>query len=110
MIIPNADRATIEATKIRDYLLSATHPVGRFKAAFFSGLGYSRDNWERLRDDLLTLVRTAPAVPGKPGTFGETYQLDGMLTGPLGRSVEVRSVWIIHATEDTPRFVTAFPR
>jgi hypothetical protein len=110
MTIPNADRAVIDAAKIRDYLLSDTHPVGRFKATFFSALGYSTDSWERLRDDLLNLVRTAPAAPGTPSAFGRTFQVDGMLTGPLNRSAEVRTVWMTHTSEDIPRFVTAFPR
>jgi hypothetical protein len=40
--IPNADRAVVDPAKLRDYLLSTTHTVGRFKAAFFCGqLGYS---------------------------------------------------------------------
>lgn len=38
--IPNIERAVVEPAKIRDDLLSATHPVDRFKAAFFRALGY----------------------------------------------------------------------
>ena len=52
MKIPNADRAIVEATKLRDYLLSPSHPVGRFKAPFFTALGYSQDQWPRLEADL----------------------------------------------------------
>lgn len=110
MTLPNADRAVIDETKIRDYLLSDTHPVGRFKASFFSALGYSSDSWEQLSKDFLTLVRTAPAAPGKRSVFGRTFQVDGMLTGPSGRSAQLRTVWIIHASEEVPRFVTGFPR
>jgi len=35
------ERGVIDAAKIRDYLLSDSHPVGRFKAAFFVAMGYS---------------------------------------------------------------------
>ena len=35
MSLPNLDRAVIDPAKVRDYLLSDVHPVGRFKAAFF---------------------------------------------------------------------------
>jgi hypothetical protein len=35
MNLPAADRALIQPEKLRDYLLSTEHPVGRFKAAFF---------------------------------------------------------------------------
>jgi hypothetical protein len=61
--LPNSDGAEIDAAKVRDYLLSEAHPVGRFKAAFFVALGYSTDHWELLRDDLLTLARAGPASP-----------------------------------------------
>jgi hypothetical protein len=45
-MLPNADNAIIEPSKIRDYLLSATHPVGRFESVVFNSLGYTADNWE----------------------------------------------------------------
>jgi len=34
VLLPNADEAVIEPAKLRDYLLSTTHPLGRFKARF----------------------------------------------------------------------------
>ena len=38
MNLPNADRAVIDARKVRSYLLSRSHPIGRFKAAFARAL------------------------------------------------------------------------
>ena len=35
MKLPRAEHAVVEDAKVRDYLLSREHPVGRFKAAFF---------------------------------------------------------------------------
>lgn len=52
MKLPGADRAVVNVEKIRDYLLSDAHPVGRFKAAFFAGQGYSQAEWEVLATDL----------------------------------------------------------
>jgi hypothetical protein len=37
VVLPNSERAIVDEAKVRDYLLSPSHPVGRFKAAFFSG-------------------------------------------------------------------------
>ena len=34
MLLPNAQGAIIDEAKLRDYLLSEVHPVGRFKARF----------------------------------------------------------------------------
>jgi hypothetical protein len=110
MSLPNLHRAVIDDAKVRDYLLSETHPVGRFKASFFGALGYSSTRYVLLRDDLLALSRTNPAAPGKPSPFGRTFEVDGILTGPAGRSAAVRTVWIVRAHEVWPRFVTAFPR
>jgi len=109
-MLPNAERALVAPTKVRDYLLSPSHPVGRFKATVFASLGYTQENWERLRDDLLAIARsgTASAIP--PGEFGQKFEVSGILVGPSGRSGEFSTVWLVRTGEDFPRFVTAFPR
>ncbi len=48
MKLPNADQAIIPPEKIRDYLLSSSHPIGKFKAVFFKSIGYNEDNWQQL--------------------------------------------------------------
>lgn len=110
MKLPNIDHAFIEDAKIRDYLLSGAHPVGRFKAAFFISLGYTQNEWTRLRDDFLALARKGEALPGGESGFGRKFEVSGMLTGPSGRSVEVLTIWIVGADGVAPRFVTAYPR
>jgi hypothetical protein len=107
--LPNSDRAFIEPTKISGYLLSGSHPVGRFKASFFFSLGYTEHQWERLRNDLLALVLTNEAEPGNESVFGRKYEVGGMLVGPSGRSAEIRTVWIVEKEGAPPRFVTAYP-
>ena len=109
MKLPSADSATVDPAKIRDYLLSPEHPVGRFKAVFFGTLGYTRDDWQRLEQDLLTLAVTADAALGQASDFGQKYEVRGTIQGPLGRRAEIVTVWIILAGEASPRFVTAFP-
>jgi len=108
--LPNAHRAVIEPGKVRDYLLSTSHPVGRFKATVFVALGYSSAHWEVLRDDLLGLARIGAATAGQPSSFGRKFEVDGILVGPSGRSARFRTVWMLESTEEAPRFVTAFPR
>jgi hypothetical protein len=110
MSLPNADRATVEPSKVRDYLLSSTHPIGRFKAKVFSALGYREEHWEQLRDDLLSIARTGSANPGQASEFGVKYEVDGILNGPSGRSAPFRTVWMAHDSQAPPRFITAFPR
>ena len=40
MKLPRAEEVQIDVRKIRDYLLSKTHPVGRFKARVFGAVGF----------------------------------------------------------------------
>ena len=110
MSLLNAERAVVDPVKIRDYLLAGVHPVGRFKARFFVSLGYAAEQWERLRDDLLALARSGEVFSETATTYGRKFEVDGILTGPYGRSATVRSVWIIRTEEDFPRLVTVFPR
>ena len=69
MKLPRGDAAIVEQAKVRHYLLSAFHPIGRFKAAFFRSIGYSAAEWHVLELDLRVLAahqgnisRTADAL------------------------------------------------
>ena len=109
MLLPNADEAVIEPAKLRDYLLSTVHPLGRFKARFFSALGFSADRWQELESALRTqhLSQDGDLAPRMPS--GQKFTIRAILTGPNGQSAAVVSVWFIRASETTPRFVTAYP-
>lgn len=109
MLIPNADRATIEPAKLRDYLLSGTHPIGRFKARFFVALGFSADRWGELAEALRIQHLTHDAEPGQATVHGQKFTIRAILNGPAGRSATVVSVWFIPTRSDVPRFVTAYP-
>lgn len=109
MKLPHAEHAQIEERKIRDYLLSPTHPLGRFKAAFFRTLGYTSENWERLVQDLKEQHLVLDVKEVEETAFGRKYSIEGPLVGPNGRSALVVSVWIVEEGEEVPRFVTAYP-
>jgi hypothetical protein len=105
----NADRAIVDPEKLRGYLLSSQHPLGRFKARFFASLGYGPNDATRLEHDLRRqLGRHAEVVDA--GSHGRKYVIRGILKGPNGRAARLVSVWIIRPDEDRPRFVTAYPR
>jgi hypothetical protein len=107
--IPNADQAVIAPEKLRDYLLSPAHPVGRFKAAFFAQLGYAQADWQTLAADLRSQHLSLPPEAGEATPFGRKYLIRGALTGPAGRRATVVSVWIVRSGEDVPRLVTVYP-
>ena len=109
MKLPAADRAVVDPAKVRDYLLSSEHPVGRSKAPFFRALGFTHAQWPVLQQALLTLAQTTDATLGQANAFGQKYIVRGSLIGPNGRTAETVTVWIVLAQEPVPRFVTAYP-
>lgn len=108
-MLPNAERAVIDPAKIRDYLLSPSHPVGRFKANVFTALGYKQENWQLLRDAVLEHARMGIAKEGQLSLYGRKFEVSGILSGPSGRVASFVTVWIVPGGEDVPRFVTAIP-
>ena len=108
-MLANAALAIVEPSKVREYLLSQSHPVGRFKSVVFTAIGYTQENWQILRDDLLALARSGVAVPGQVSPYGQKYEVSGKLTGPLGRAASFTTVWLVKPDDPAPRFVTAFP-
>ena len=107
--LPNVDLAIVEPAKIRDYLLSTIHPVGRFKAAFFRRLGYREEEWEEFRVDLLRFASFGEATQLPTTEYRQKYEVRGMLEGPTGLSAHVVSIWIVLDGEDVPRLVTVYP-
>ncbi len=109
MLLPNADRAEIDPVKLHGYLLSWTHPVGRFKARFFAALGYTADEWQVLEADLRIQHLSQPADPGPRLPYGQSYTIRAILKGPSGEAASVVSVWFIRSATAVPHFVTAYP-
>ena len=108
-MLPNASKAVVEPSKVRDYLLSPIHPIGRFKAVVFLALGYTQTDWEILRDDLLTHGATGNAIAEEPSTYGQKYEVSGKLIGPNGRSGSFKTIWLMESKAPAPRFLTAYP-
>jgi hypothetical protein len=107
--LPNADRAIVDPAKVRDYLLSPEHPVGRAKARFFAALGFTRATWPDLQRARLAhgAAGAAELLPVTP--YGQKYVVRGMLQGPAGASAAAVTIWIVLHGEDAPRLVTAYP-
>jgi hypothetical protein len=109
VLLPNAERAIVDEAKVRDYLLSPSHPVGRFKAAFFWALGFSADDWRSLSEALLTIGRSGEVNEGQASPFGQKFEIRASLTGPSGRQATIVTVWMVSNGRDFAHFVTAFP-
>jgi hypothetical protein len=99
VVLMNRNAAVIPAEKLRDYLLSPTHPIGRYKATFFRTLGYDQSNWQVLGGDLRSLL-SMNAEQLDVTEYGRKYAVTGSITGPNGRL----------AGEEMPRFIRAYPK
>ena len=109
MKLPAADRAIVDEAKVRDYLLSTEHPVGRFKARVFAAAGYRRDAWQQLCRDLVALAGAIEVTPAAPDAYGRRYVGTGTLAGPAGRPLPIVTVWLIPSEGEPPRLITAYP-
>ncbi|MBI4312806.1 MAG: hypothetical protein HY681_13650 [Chloroflexi bacterium] len=109
MPIPGADHAFIPPEKLWEYLLNLEHPVGGPKAQWFVSMGYDPDDPRRLEADLLAMIRRAEGYSAEMTAYGVKYVAEGSLTVPIGRRVNILTVWILDSGATAPRFVTAYP-
>ena len=106
--VPNAERVILDISKIVDYCLSPVHVRGRHKARVFRGaLGLDRDDAEWLREALLAGLARGEAVELASDALGDRWRVDVPITRH-GKSVVVRTVWIVRSGEQVPRFVTCW--
>jgi len=105
----NSDDAIIDPVKLHGFLLSVSHPIGRFKARFFARLGYTSANWPMLMEALRDQHLTQRAELVESNQHGRKYEIRAILKGPTGRSALLSSIWMIAVDEDVPRFITAYP-
>jgi uncharacterized protein DUF6883 len=109
MRLRHAELAEVNPTKIGEYLLSETHPVGRSKARFFREAGFDESTIDLLSRGLFQIARTQEVVETSATVHGLKYVLEGELEAPTGRRLRLRTIWIVDQGQDRPRFVTAYP-
>jgi hypothetical protein len=110
MRLPNGDHATIAPSKLAGYLLSEAHPAGQSKAKFFRAVGFDEATLSVLQEGLLTMAKECEVTHVSASPHGRKYLIDSSLSTPTGQVVPIRTIWIIDTGQDTPRFVTAYPR
>lgn len=109
MNLPNGKRAYIPNRKLTNYLLSPTHPIGRWKAKFFHSLGFDSAEKELLEKALLSIAQKGKIEYTIETEFGVKYIVDGHIRGLDGTTRLIRTIWIIETGQETPYFVTAYP-
>ncbi|MCL4819622.1 MAG: hypothetical protein KJ067_10790 [Vicinamibacteria bacterium] len=99
----------INDLKVRLYLLSHTHPVGRSKARLFSALGFGRSSHAAFVAEILRIGRSGEVTKQEATPYGTKYTVEGELTGPRGHR-RVVTVWIQAGAGQPVRLVTVRPR
>jgi hypothetical protein len=83
--LPNDGNAIVDVTKVRDYVLSQTHPRGRHKArVFLAALELTAADSEELRLALLKSAIVGDAVRGGADEFGALYRR--LRNGPIDQT------------------------
>ncbi|MES1198722.1 MAG: DUF6883 domain-containing protein [Pseudomonadota bacterium] len=107
MRLPNGDRATVPLDRLRSYVLSTDHPKGKHKARVFAAaLGLSASEALVLQAWLLDLAINGDAEPSQSDQYGQRFVIRGKMRYN-GREAEVRTVWIVRTSRETPEFLTA---
>jgi hypothetical protein len=75
--LPNAKKATLEISKLRDYCLNLDYPRGRHKGRVFrASLGVGAEEADELRDILLKAAATTSATRLRADDWGEHWRID----------------------------------
>ncbi|MEK7812227.1 MAG: DUF6883 domain-containing protein [Candidatus Desantisbacteria bacterium] len=99
----------IGTEKLRQYLLSMTHPVGKSKAKLLRSIGFNESNVNMLKKNLVELALKNEVVDKKVSVHGTKYVIDGNIQSPDSIEITLRTVWIIDNDENILRFITAYP-
>lgn len=108
MRLPQCQAANLDLAKIEDYCLNPSHPRGRHKARVFrEALGLARADAAWFRKSLLDGITKADAELIETDDFGARWRADIPVTRQ-GAAAVVRTVWIVRAGENFPRFVSCW--
>ncbi len=100
----------IDPRKLTDYALDPENPKGKDKAVMFQRhLGYTKDNYQLLLDQIYDLVLNAEAIPQNKDKFGIRYRIDLEIQGMEAQQIEiVRTGWLIPLNSNQARLTTLY--
>lgn len=100
-------RALIDPRKLTEYALNPQAPRGRHKALVFARvLGYTRDNYGLLLQQLEVQAPEAEVHLHSQDAFGRRYTADVPIEGPTGQRAIVRTGWLVPTGADEGRLIT----
>lgn len=89
MELLNREKAYIPLSKLKDYLLSETHSVGKSKAKLLRSAGFNEANVVLLKEGLLAIAYSGQVIETISSPHGVKYIIDGILKAPNGGIINV---------------------
>lgn len=104
-------RLVIDSRKLTEYALNPDNPIGADKALMFQQrLGYTKDNYEPLLQQIQDLALDAEATPTQVDEHGQRYRVDLEIVGLQNQQEIVRTGWIVEPESNFARLVTLYVR
>jgi len=97
----------IAPAKLTQYLL--VKKAENDKSQWLATAGYMQDTWQRLERDIREQILPLEARWEETNLFGEMYQITGILIGPNGVLLKVRTIWMIEKNSNLTKFITMYP-
>ena len=79
------------------------------KSQFLRQAGYTLDNWEQLKADLRLHVLPTEAAVIEQTDYGDLFEIRAALTGPNGKTLFVRTLWMHELRTGVTKFITLYP-
>ncbi len=99
--------ASISLDKLTDYLLTEL-PRGD-KSRYLAQAEYTMVNAHELERDLREQILCLEASPLPPRGHGDRYEIRGVLRGPHGVDLPVRTIWMREFETGVVKFITLIP-
>lgn len=100
--------ATVIASRKATHYLLVWRAKGD-KSKFLARAGYTLATAAQLIDDLRTQILPHEADPVESTVHGQYYEIRASLTGPNGRTVHIRAIWMTEHLSGITKFITLFP-
>ncbi len=101
MHIPE-ERIEIAEEKLTDYLL--VQKEKNDKSGFLLKLGYTKENWSDLQNDIKYIATHNEAVLQQQTPFGDIYEVKGSL-----KNFGIVTIWLLAVDAQKFKFITLFP-
>lgn len=96
------DKVEIAEEKLLGYLLIKKDRND--KSGFLSKLGFTKNNWQDLRDAIMEIMNENEATLQQETPFGSLYEVKGQI-----KDFGIVTIWLVSVDENKFRFITLFP-